>query len=132
MKSLSRECPGELMKCWHAGMAQVKDRDRRGDEVYIFCFYFRCKEAFVKDVESLPEVDLQHSAIWIASVYLMLLMHFLENKVAVDLTRSEFVEAQEAMEENKIYLMLVSSLLTLPNGMMKVLFGMSGWREVEE
>lgn len=40
-------------------------------------------------------MDLQHSAIWIASVYLMLLMHLLENKVAVDLTRSEFVEAQE-------------------------------------
>lgn len=30
-----------------------------------------------------------------AGVYLMLLMQFLENKVAVDLTRSEFVEAQE-------------------------------------
>lgn len=41
------------------------------------------------------EVELQHSAIWMAGVYLMLLMQFLENKVAVDLTRSEFVEAQE-------------------------------------
>lgn len=41
------------------------------------------------------EVNLQHSAIWMAGVYLMLLMQFLENKVAVDLTRSEFVEAQE-------------------------------------
>lgn len=40
-------------------------------------------------------MDLQHSAIWMAGVYLMLLMQFLENKVAVDLTRSEFVEAQE-------------------------------------
>lgn len=30
-----------------------------------------------------------------AGVYLMLLMQFLENKVAVELTRSEFVEAQE-------------------------------------
>lgn len=38
---------------------------------------------------------MQHSAIWMAGVYLMLLMQFLENKVAVDLTRSEFVEAQE-------------------------------------
>ncbi|XP_047253024.1 sister chromatid cohesion protein SCC4 isoform X6 [Capsicum annuum] len=45
-------------------------------------------------------VDLQHTAIWIASVYLMLLMQLLENKVAVDLTRSEFVEAQE-LSENK-------------------------------
>lgn len=41
------------------------------------------------------EVDLQHSAIWMAGVYLMLLMQFFENKVAVELTRSEFVEAQE-------------------------------------
>ncbi|XP_028752776.1 sister chromatid cohesion protein SCC4 isoform X3 [Neltuma alba] len=44
------------------------------------------------------EVDLQHSAIWMAGVYLMLLMQFLENKVAVELTRAEFVEAQEACE----------------------------------
>lgn len=43
----------------------------------------------------LAEVDLQHSAIWMAGVYLMLLMQFLENKVAVELTRAEFVEAQE-------------------------------------
>ncbi|KAJ8445779.1 hypothetical protein Cgig2_000959 [Carnegiea gigantea] len=42
------------------------------------------------------EVDLQHSAIWTAGVYLMLLMQFLENKIAVDLTRADFVEAQEA------------------------------------
>lgn len=40
-------------------------------------------------------MNLQHTAIWMAGVYLMLLMQFLENKVAVDLTRSEFVEAQE-------------------------------------
>lgn len=43
----------------------------------------------------MSEVELQHSAIWIAGVYLMLLMQLLENKVAIDLTRSEFVEAQE-------------------------------------
>lgn len=43
----------------------------------------------------LAEVDLRHSAIWMAGVYLMLLMQFLENKVAMELTRSEFVEAQE-------------------------------------
>ncbi|OWM68702.1 hypothetical protein CDL15_Pgr024889 [Punica granatum] len=45
--------------------------------------------------DNLKEVDLQHSAIWMAGVYLMLLMQFLENKVAVELTRSEFVGAQE-------------------------------------
>jgi hypothetical protein len=43
----------------------------------------------------LAEVDLQHSAIWMGSVYLMLLMQFFENKVAVELIRPEFVEAQE-------------------------------------
>ncbi|KAI8574138.1 hypothetical protein RHMOL_Rhmol01G0331200 [Rhododendron molle] len=48
--------------------------------------------------DGVREVDLQHSAIWMAGVYLMLLMHFLENKVAVELTQSEFVEAQEACE----------------------------------
>ena len=41
------------------------------------------------------EVDLQHSAIWMAGVYLLILMQFLENKVAMELTRAEFVEAQE-------------------------------------
>lgn len=40
-------------------------------------------------------MNLQHSAIWMAGVYLMLLMQLLENKVVVDLTRSEFVDAQE-------------------------------------
>ncbi|KAL4587868.1 hypothetical protein LXL04_000743 [Taraxacum kok-saghyz] len=45
------------------------------------------------------EVDLQHSAIWMAGVYLMILMQFLENKVAMELTRSEFREAQEALLE---------------------------------
>lgn len=45
------------------------------------------------------EVDLQHSAIWTAGVYLMLLMQFLENKIAVDLTRADFVEAQEALAQ---------------------------------
>lgn len=47
--------------------------------------------------ESVKEVDLQHSAIWMAGVYLMLYMQFLENKIAVDLTRTEFVEAQLAL-----------------------------------
>ncbi|KAG7037052.1 hypothetical protein SDJN02_00673, partial [Cucurbita argyrosperma subsp. argyrosperma] len=46
--------------------------------------------------DGMREVSLQHSAIWMAGVYLMLLMQLLENKVAIELTRSEFVEAQEA------------------------------------
>uniref|UniRef100_A0A7N0V5S2 Sister chromatid cohesion protein SCC4 n=1 Tax=Kalanchoe fedtschenkoi TaxID=63787 RepID=A0A7N0V5S2_KALFE len=47
--------------------------------------------------DGVKEVDLQHSVIWMAGVYLMLMMQFLENKVAVDLTRAEFVEAQQAL-----------------------------------
>ncbi|KOM47124.1 hypothetical protein LR48_Vigan07g082800 [Vigna angularis] len=45
--------------------------------------------------DGVREVDLQHSSIWMAGVYLMLLVQFLENKVAIELTRAEFVEAQE-------------------------------------
>ena len=41
------------------------------------------------------EANLEHSTIWTAGLYLILLLQFLENKVAVELTRSEFVEAQE-------------------------------------
>lgn len=51
----------------------------------------------------LAEVSLQHSAIWMAGVYLMLIMQLLENKVAIELTRSEFVEAQE-VRTRKVYL----------------------------
>ncbi|KAJ0988952.1 hypothetical protein J5N97_007308 [Dioscorea zingiberensis] len=47
--------------------------------------------------DGVREVDFQRSTIWISGLYLMLLMQFLENKVAVELTRSEFVEAQEAL-----------------------------------
>lgn len=51
-------------------------------------------------------MNLQHSAIWMAGVYLTLLMQFLENKVAMELTRSEFVEAQEVSACLKAYLCL--------------------------
>ncbi|XAR60838.1 hypothetical protein NMG60_11034362 [Bertholletia excelsa] len=57
------------------------------------------------------EVDLQHSAIWMAGVYLMLLMHFLENKVAVELTRSEFVEAQEALVQMRNWFIRFPTIL---------------------
>eukprot|EP00249_Psilotum_nudum_P021173 c28002_g1_i1 orf=52-2076(+) len=43
------------------------------------------------------EADLQHWAIWVAGVYLILLLQLLENKVIMDLTRTEFFEAQEAL-----------------------------------
>ncbi|KAK1283245.1 hypothetical protein QJS10_CPB21g01774 [Acorus calamus] len=45
--------------------------------------------------EGMRESDIQRSDIWTAGVYLMLLMHFLENKITIELTRSEFVEAQK-------------------------------------
>lgn len=45
----------------------------------------------------ITEVDLKHWAIWMSGVYLILLLQLLENKVIIDLTRTEFVEAQEAL-----------------------------------
>ncbi|XP_004490740.1 sister chromatid cohesion protein SCC4 isoform X2 [Cicer arietinum] len=57
------------------------------------------------------EVDLQHSSIWMAGVYLMLLIHFLENKVAIELTRAEFVEAQEALVQMKNWFMRFPTIL---------------------
>lgn len=50
--------------------------------------------ALVK-LSCLTEADLQQSSIYMAGVYLMLLIQFLENKVAIELTRTEFAEAQE-------------------------------------
>ncbi|KAJ1270431.1 hypothetical protein BS78_06G051700 [Paspalum vaginatum] len=52
-------------------------------------------------VDGVFEANLEHTAIWAAGLYLMLLLQFLENKVAVELTRSEFAEAQEALAEMK-------------------------------
>ncbi|XP_072979158.1 sister chromatid cohesion protein SCC4 [Typha angustifolia] len=62
-------------------------------------------------VDGVTEVDLQHSTIWIAGLYLMLLMQFLENKVAVELTRSEFVEAQEAVAQMKNWFVRFPTIL---------------------
>nr|BAJ92819.1 predicted protein [Hordeum vulgare subsp. vulgare] len=52
-------------------------------------------------VDGVTEGDLEHSTMWTAGLYLMLLLQFLENNVAVELTRSEFVEAQEALAQMK-------------------------------
>ncbi|KAH9307877.1 hypothetical protein KI387_035788, partial [Taxus chinensis] len=46
---------------------------------------------------NVKEVDLQHWAIWMAGVYLMLLVQLLENRVIIDLTRTEFLEAEESL-----------------------------------
>ncbi|KAL3719873.1 hypothetical protein ACJRO7_004800 [Eucalyptus globulus] len=73
--------------------------------------------------DSVKEVDLQHSAIWMAGVYLMLLMQFLENKVAVDLTRSEFVEAQEALVQMKKWFMRFPTILQACESVIEMLRG---------
>ncbi|KAH1214532.1 Sister chromatid cohesion protein SCC4 [Glycine max] len=61
--------------------------------------------------DGVREVDLQHSSIWMAGVYLMLLIQFLENKVAIELTRAEFVEAQEALVQMKNWFMRFPTIL---------------------
>ncbi|XP_045829878.1 sister chromatid cohesion protein SCC4-like [Trifolium pratense] len=57
------------------------------------------------------EVDLPPSSIYMAGVYLMLLIQFLENKVAIELTRAEFIEAQEALLEMKNWFMRFPTIL---------------------
>ncbi|TKY56628.1 MAU2 chromatid cohesion factor-like [Spatholobus suberectus] len=61
--------------------------------------------------DGVREVDLQPSSIWMAGVYLMLLIQFLENKVAIELTRAEFVEAQEALVQMKNWFMRFPTIL---------------------
>nr|XP_009620826.1 sister chromatid cohesion protein SCC4 isoform X2 [Nicotiana tomentosiformis]XP_016443323.1 PREDICTED: uncharacterized protein LOC107768693 isoform X2 [Nicotiana tabacum] len=73
--------------------------------------------------DGVREVDLQHSAIWISSVYLMLRMHFLENKVAVDLTRSEFVEAQEALMQMRNWYIRFPTILQVCECVIEMLRG---------
>lgn len=43
------------------------------------------------------EVDLQHWAIWVSGVYLILLLQLIENKICIDLTETEFSEAQKSL-----------------------------------
>nr|AGG38121.1 maternal effect uncoordination 2-2 protein [Dimocarpus longan] len=71
--------------------------------------------------DGVREVDLQHSAIWMAGVYLMLLMQFLENKVAVELTRSEFVEAQEALMQMKSWFVRFPTILQASESIIEML-----------
>ncbi|KAF3454772.1 hypothetical protein FNV43_RR05220 [Rhamnella rubrinervis] len=73
--------------------------------------------------DGVREVNLQHSAIWMAGVYLMLLMQFLENKVAVDLTRSEFVEAQEALVQMKNWFLRFPTILQACESIIEMLRG---------
>ncbi|KAL6660395.1 hypothetical protein ACP70R_001941 [Stipagrostis hirtigluma subsp. patula] len=62
-------------------------------------------------VDGVTETNLEHSTIWTAGLYLMLLLQFLENKVAVELTRSEFVEAQEALAQMKNWFIRFPTIL---------------------
>ncbi|KAK4785505.1 hypothetical protein SAY86_002194 [Trapa natans] len=73
--------------------------------------------------ENRKEVDLQHSAIWMAGVYLMLLMQFLENKVALELTRSEFVEAQEALVQMRKWFIRFPTILQACESIIEMLRG---------
>ncbi|XP_009379056.2 sister chromatid cohesion protein SCC4 isoform X1 [Pyrus x bretschneideri] len=73
--------------------------------------------------DGVREVNLQHSAIWMAGVYLTLLMQFLENKVAMELTRSEFVEAQEALVQMKNWFMRFPTILQTCESIIEMLRG---------
>ncbi|PIN25550.1 hypothetical protein CDL12_01708 [Handroanthus impetiginosus] len=73
--------------------------------------------------EGVREVELQHSAIWMAGVYLMLLMQFLENKVAIDLTRTEFVEAQEALVQMRNWFIRFPTILQACESVIEMLRG---------
>lgn len=73
--------------------------------------------------DGMREVSLQHSAIWMAGVYLMLLMQLLENKVAIELTRSEFVEAQEALVQMKNWFVRFPTILQACESMIEMLRG---------
>ncbi|XP_034687705.1 sister chromatid cohesion protein SCC4 isoform X2 [Vitis riparia] len=82
-----------------------------------------CGKRIQSGLRTIQEVDLQHSAIWMAGVYLMLLMQFLENKVAVELTRSEFVEAQEALVQMRNWFLRFPTILQACESIIEMLRG---------
>ncbi|XP_010443042.1 PREDICTED: MAU2 chromatid cohesion factor homolog [Camelina sativa] len=51
--------------------------------------------------DEVRETDLRRTAIWMSTIFLILQMQFLENRVALELTRSDYVEAEEALVEMK-------------------------------
>lgn len=73
--------------------------------------------------DGIKEVELQHSAIWMAGVYLVLLMQFLENKVTIDLTRTEFVEAQEALMQMRNWFIRFPTILQASESIIEMLQG---------
>jgi hypothetical protein len=71
---------------------------QRWDSFYLFYlqdYQTRIPYGNLAEFSCLAEMDLEHSSIHMAGVYLKLLIQFLENKVAIELTRAEFIEAQE-------------------------------------
>ncbi|KAM7258500.1 hypothetical protein ACFE04_014241 [Oxalis oulophora] len=75
-------------------------------------------------IDGVKETDLQLSTIWMTGVYLLLLMQFFQNKVAVELTRSEFVEAQEALLQMKIWFLRFPTILQSYESMIEMLRGL--------
>ncbi|KAL6576956.1 hypothetical protein OROMI_011232 [Orobanche minor] len=73
--------------------------------------------------DDIKEVELQHSAIWMAGVYLMLLMQFLENKVVIDLTRTEYIEAQEALVQMRNWFVRFPTILQACESIIEMLRG---------
>ncbi|KAK3145050.1 hypothetical protein QOZ80_4AG0322090 [Eleusine coracana subsp. coracana] len=74
-------------------------------------------------IDGVTEGNLEHSTIWTAGLYLMLLLQFLENKVAVELTRSEFVDAQEALSEMKNWFTRFPTILQSCESTIEILRG---------
>ncbi|RAL42289.1 hypothetical protein DM860_012072 [Cuscuta australis] len=73
--------------------------------------------------DGVREADLLHSAIWMASVLLNILMQFFENKVAVDLTRSEFVDAQEGLVQMRNWFIRFPTILQACESTIEMLRG---------
>ncbi|KAM7257502.1 hypothetical protein ACFE04_013243 [Oxalis oulophora] len=75
-------------------------------------------------IDGVKETDLRHSTIWMTGVYLMLLMHFYQNKVAVELTRSEFAEAQGALVQMRNWFLRFPTILQSCESMIEMLRGL--------
>ncbi|KAG7537487.1 Chromatid cohesion factor MAU2 [Arabidopsis suecica] len=73
--------------------------------------------------EEVREADLRHTAIWMSRVFLMLQMQFLENRVALELTRSDYVEAEEALVEMKNWFTRFPTILQASECVIEMLRG---------
>lgn len=69
------------------------------------------------------EMDIQHSDVWMVGQYLLLLMQFLENKVAMELTRTEYVEAQEAIVQMRNWFIRFPTILQGSESIIEMLRG---------